>query len=51
MIKFPIHGFAKRAEDTVPKAMAIIRAKESAVDGERMPLQPPRKQDARGKHA
>jgi hypothetical protein len=51
MIKFPIHGFAKRAEDTVPKAMAIIRAKEAAANGERAPSRPSRKQNARGRHA
>lgn len=29
MFKFPRHGFAKRVDDTVERAMAIIRKKES----------------------
>lgn len=51
MIRFPMHGFAKPVEDTVSKAMAIIRAKEAAANGERTPSQPSQKQDAKGRHA
>lgn len=29
MLRYPMHGFAKRADETVAKAMAIIRAKEA----------------------
>lgn len=29
MLRYPMHGFARRAEDTVAKAMAIIRTKEA----------------------
>ncbi len=27
MLKFPIHGFARRVDDTVARAMAILRAR------------------------
>lgn len=28
MVRFPMHGFAKRVDDTLLRAMAILRAKE-----------------------
>jgi hypothetical protein len=28
MLRYPMHGFAKRVEDTVARAMAIFQAKE-----------------------
>jgi hypothetical protein len=29
MLRFPMHGFAKRVEDTVDRAMTILRAREN----------------------
>ncbi len=37
MLKFPIHGFAKRVDDTVVRAMAFLRDR----DGEGFKGQPP----------
>lgn len=51
MIRFPMHGFAKRAEDTVPKAMAILKAKEAAAGGRAPAQSSTRQQEARGSHA
>jgi hypothetical protein len=31
MLRYPVHGFAKRVEDTVARAMAILRAKEMEI--------------------
>jgi hypothetical protein len=31
MLRFPIHGFASRVDDTVARAMAILRAREAGV--------------------
>ncbi len=31
MLRYPIHGFAKRVEDTAARAMAILRAKEMKI--------------------
>ncbi|RDI52543.1 hypothetical protein [Microvirga subterranea] len=28
MVRFPMHGFAKRVDDTLLRAMTILRAKE-----------------------
>ena len=31
MSRFPMHGFAKRVEDTVNRAMTILRAREDCI--------------------
>lgn len=41
MQRFPMHGFAKRVEDTVARAMAILRAKEKAAAKADLPASEP----------
>lgn len=31
MLRLPIHGFAKRVEDTVARAMAVLRARDKLI--------------------
>jgi hypothetical protein len=41
MLRLPIHGFAKRVEDTVARAMTFLRARdELAMKGSPPPLPP-----------
>lgn len=42
MKRFPTHGFAKRVDDTVARAMAILRAKEVPMTEAGIPVARPR---------
>jgi hypothetical protein len=41
MLRFPMHGFAKRVEDTVARAMAILRDKEMEIAKPDLPASNP----------